>query len=84
MAEEFNQSINLQRTFEYKFNQDSGLALTEDLTINDARSYYRYMFKVTIFSIPDIYDSVTVYTPSVHVSKIYHKLLFLSYNYLFF
>ena len=68
IAEEFKENLNLQKKFTYKFNQDSGLALTEGLTVDDAKNYHRYMFKVTVFSTPDIYDRVTVYTPSIHVS----------------
>ena len=51
-----------------RYDFDQSLSVTTGMKVGDPRDGFRYNFKVTIATEPDIYPSVVVFTPSVKVS----------------
>ena len=52
----------------YDFDADTAESVTEGMKVGEAREGFRYNFKVTIATEPNIYPSMVVFTPSVKVS----------------
>ena len=43
------------------------------MKITGTTDYYRYNFKITIYTEPEVYKPIVLYTPSVRVRDIFNR-----------
>jgi len=51
----------------FQFDEESGISVTNGMKITETTDYYRYNFKITIYTEPEVYKPIVLYTPSVRV-----------------